>query len=38
MAESSSDTQAFFNRVYGVVAQIPRGRVVSYGQIAALLG
>jgi methylated-DNA-protein-cysteine methyltransferase-like protein len=28
----------FFNKVWAVVAQIPTGRVVSYGQIAALLG
>jgi methylated-DNA-protein-cysteine methyltransferase-like protein len=28
----------FFERVYRVVRQIPRGKVASYGQIAALLG
>lgn len=28
----------FFSGVYGLVAQIPRGRVVSYGQIARELG
>jgi methylated-DNA-protein-cysteine methyltransferase-like protein len=28
----------FFERVYLVVKRIPRGRVASYGQIAALLG
>lgn len=28
----------FFERVYRVVRQIPRGQVASYGQIAALLG
>ena len=28
----------FFRAVYEIVAQIPRGRVVSYGQIARLLG
>lgn len=28
----------FFERVWLVVRQIPRGRVASYGQIAALLG
>jgi methylated-DNA-protein-cysteine methyltransferase-like protein len=27
----------FFERVYGVVRQIPLGRVMSYGQIAAML-
>lgn len=29
---------SFFEHVYLVVRQIPRGRVASYGQIAALLG
>ena len=29
---------SFFERVYLVVKQIPRGKVASYGQIAALLG
>ena len=29
---------SFFQRVYLVVKQIPRGQVASYGQIAALLG
>lgn len=28
----------FFTRVYAVVALIPRGKVVSYGQIAWILG
>ncbi len=28
----------FFQEVYAIVAQIPRGSVVSYGQIARLLG
>lgn len=28
----------FFEKVYAVVARIPRGRVVSYGQIAWMLG
>lgn len=28
----------FRQRVYDIVAQIPRGRVMSYGQIAALCG
>ena len=28
----------FFTQVYGVVEQIPFGRVVSYGQIARMLG
>lgn len=28
----------FKNRVYAVVAQIPKGRVMTYGQIAALCG
>lgn len=29
---------SFFDQVYVVVRQIPRGRVASYGQVAALLG
>lgn len=29
---------SFFDRVYCLVRQIPRGKVASYGQIAALLG
>ena len=28
----------FFQRVYGIAARIPRGKVVTYGQIAAALG
>ncbi len=32
------DRKAFFARVYELVAQIPRGKVISYGQIARLLG
>ena len=30
--------KSFFQQVYEVVAQIPYGRVISYGQIARLLG
>lgn len=29
---------SFFKQVYGIVAQIPLGMVVSYGQIARMLG
>jgi len=28
----------FFERVYGLVRDIPRGRVATYGQVAAMLG
>jgi methylated-DNA-protein-cysteine methyltransferase-like protein len=28
----------FFARVYALVRQVPRGRVVTYGQVAAILG
>ncbi|NLW21282.1 MAG: MGMT family protein [Clostridiales bacterium] len=28
----------FFDQVYDLVAQIPQGKVISYGQIARLLG
>jgi methylated-DNA-protein-cysteine methyltransferase related protein len=30
--------KAFYTRVYQIAAQIPRGKVATYGQIAALLG
>ena len=30
--------ETFFERVYNVVARIPSGKVVSYGQIAWMLG
>ncbi len=30
--------KGFFQRVYQIVAQIPEGKVATYGQIAALLG
>ena len=30
--------ESFFERVYQVIAQIPKGKVVSYGQIATYLG
>ena len=33
-----SYNKSFFDRVYEIVAQIPRGAVVSYGQIARMLG
>ena len=29
---------SFFARVYALVRRVPRGRVVTYGQVAALLG
>src|SRR5690606_17328761 len=34
----SKENQDFFQRVYEVVRRIPRGRVTSYGAIAAYLG
>lgn len=33
-----ADSNAFFTRVYEIVEQIPYGKVVSYGQIALMLG
>jgi methylated-DNA-protein-cysteine methyltransferase-like protein len=30
--------ERFFARVYALVREIPRGRVATYGQVAALLG
>ena len=36
---NTKDTNSgFFEAVYTIVAQIPAGKVASYGQIAALLG
>ncbi len=32
------DAETFFKRVYEAVAEIPRGRVISYGALARLLG
>ena len=34
----SSDNTGFFEQVYGVVRQVPYGRVTSYGAIAKYLG
>lgn len=34
----SSFDSSFRSRVYAIVAQIPHGRVMTYGQIAALCG
>lgn len=34
----SSPSRGFFQRVYDVVATIPRGKVMTYGQIASVLG
>ena len=31
-------SEGFFERVYDVVRQVPAGRVVSYGQVAQLVG
>lgn len=30
--------RAFFERVYAVVRRVPKGRVISYGEIAKILG
>ena len=35
---STQDSHSFFARVYEIVERIPYGRVVSYGQIARMLG
>jgi methylated-DNA-protein-cysteine methyltransferase-like protein len=35
---SGKKDESFFNAVYEIVRQIPRGRVTSYGAIAACLG
>lgn len=38
MKHNQVNPQPFQNQVYEVVAQIPAGRVISYGEIALLLG
>jgi methylated-DNA-protein-cysteine methyltransferase related protein len=35
---SEHDPASFSERVYSLVCRVPRGRVVSYGGVAALLG
>ena len=30
--------ETFYDRVYGLVSQVPAGKVVTYGQVAVLLG
>jgi methylated-DNA-protein-cysteine methyltransferase-like protein len=35
---AASKRDGFFERVYAVVRRIPRGRVATYGQVAALAG
>jgi len=37
-ARVSTGPPPFFARVYRLVRRVPRGRVVTYGQVAALLG
>ena len=37
-AEKSGGLEAFFRDVYRLVRRVPRGKVVTYGQVAALLG
>lgn len=34
---SPSDQQAFFEQVWNLVRQVPRGKLVTYGQIAQML-
>lgn len=38
MPSSPSSTASFSGRVYRLVRRIPPGRVISYGEVAALLG
>ncbi len=38
MGGSSEQREGFFERVYDMVEQIPRGCVATYGQIAKLVG
>ncbi|GIX48963.1 MAG: methyltransferase [Candidatus Tectimicrobiota bacterium] len=36
--KSPQESANFYQRVYALVRQVPRGKVVTYGQVAALLG
>jgi methylated-DNA-protein-cysteine methyltransferase related protein len=36
--DMGSRTPSYYLRVYEVVRQVPRGRVVTYGQVALMLG
>lgn len=36
--DHNHDTESFAQRVYRIICQIPKGKVATYGQIAALLG
>lgn len=38
MKNNSIDKDTFYNEVYSVVAEIPEGKVISYGEIALLMG
>lgn len=38
MKLTKEEKDVFFQEVYAVVAEIPRGKVISYGEIAWLLG
>jgi len=38
MCARGNSKTSFFDQVYGIVAKIPYGRVISYGQIARMLG
>lgn len=38
MKNNSFDRKAFYKEVYEVVAEIPPGNVISYGEIALLIG
>lgn len=35
---SGQDERAYYERIYKVVEQVPRGQVASYGDIAAIVG
>ena len=38
LSEGTDHLPRFFVHVYRLVAQVPKGKVVTYGQVAALLG
>ena len=38
MQNSESISNSFFKQVYSIVEKVPHGKVISYGQIAGMLG
>jgi methylated-DNA-protein-cysteine methyltransferase-like protein len=38
MGQNKTDQESFFEKVYDVVCQVPKGRVTTYGAIARFIG